>query len=221
MLEYKKPMRLKMSNTSKKALSSYTDDELDKLEHHTLEVAKIMEYANPFNGCWMELEKPITIEEVKQCIQDGKAELAVTPSWYDIAFKKVQLTPEEVRENHVKKIAFFALNVPEKLISIDVGIPSMGHYPDYILDDGNHRLAGAIVSGAKTIKASVSGAEHHAKDMGLWNPNEFHIEASRRFFARQTPRDPDDEVAIQLVKIPECVKPPKEPQPAKLPKQKM
>jgi hypothetical protein len=214
MLKYKKPMRLKMSKASKKELSSYTDDELDKLEHHTLDVAKIMEYANPFNGCWMELDKPITIEEVKQCIKDGKAELAITPSWYDIAFKKVQLTPEEIRENHVKKIAFFALNEPEKVISIDVGIPSMGHYPDYILDDGNHRLAGTIVSGRPTIKASVSGAEDHAREMGLWNPNEFHIEATRRFFARQTPRDPDDEVAIQMVKIPQvaaipqCVKPP-------------
>lgn len=193
----------------KKDYSSYTDDDLNKLEHHVLDLSKVMEFANPFNGCWMELEKPITIEEVKQCIADGKAELSVTPGWYDIAFKKNTLTTEEIRENHVKKIAFFAINEPEKPISIDVGIPSMGCYVDYIIDDGNHRLAGAIVAGAKTIKASVSGSMEHAQELGLWNPNEYHIESTRRFFARQ--EAPREEVAIQFMKAPEPAKPIKTP----------
>lgn len=202
MLKYKKPIGLNMSQENKKDLSDYTDQELNELEHHVLDVRKIMKYANPFKGCWIELEKPITIAEVKQCIKDGKAELAITPSWYDVAFKRTNLTAEEIRENHVKKIAFFAINEPEKRISIDVGIPSMGCCPNYIIDDGNHRLAGAIVSGAKTIKAAVSGAEDHAKELGLWNPNEFHEESMRRFLARQKP--PKEEVAIQFLKPPKA-----------------
>lgn len=197
-----------MTEDSKKDYSAYTDEELNKLEHHVLEVSTVMEYANPFNGCWMELEKPITIEEVKQCIADGKAELAVTPGWYEIAFKKDTITPEEIRENHIKKIAFFAINEAEKPISIDVGIPSMGCHVDYIIDDGNHRLAGAIVAGAKTIKASVSGSMDHAEDMGLWNPNEFQIEATRRFLARQEPRENIEEASVPVFKIPESVKAP-------------
>jgi hypothetical protein len=187
---------------NKQDLSEYTDEQLNKMEHHELELSKVMEYANPFNGCWMELEKPITIEEVKQCIKDGKAELAITPGWYDIAFGKVKITPEEVRENHIKKIAFFAINEHEKPISLDVGIPSMGCHVDYIVDDGNHRLAGAIASGMKTIKASVSGSMEHAQELGLWNPNEYHIEASRRFFEKHTKNE-------ETTKIPASVKPPK------------
>lgn len=179
-----------------------SDEEIDQLAYHNIDLKVLKKLANPFNGCWIELEKPITIKEVKNCIAENKAELVITPSWYDIAFKKVELTQEEIRENHIKKIAFFAVNGMKEPISIDVGIPSLGSYVDHIVDDGNHRLAGAIVSGAKTIKAKVSGSVDHAKSMGLWNPNEYEIESEKRFMEKFGNTENTEKPEVKSIKPP-------------------
>ncbi len=185
----------------KKDISKLNDDEVEKLSHHNLSVKKIMEFANPFNGCWPELESPITIEEVKQCIINKKEELIDTPSWYDIAFKKVLFTPEEIRERHIKKIAFFAVNESENPISIDVGIPEMGCFVSYIVDDGNHRLAGAIVGEKETLKASVSGCMNHAKELELWNPNEYWTESYNRFMKKHLKEEDEKPKKVPKMKL--------------------
>lgn len=167
---------------AKEDLSQYTDEELVEKGYHDVDMKKLTDICNPFKGCWIELnDKPITKKEVLKCIADGKAELIETPIWYSVALGKSELTPEEIRENHIKKIAYFASNEIKDPISIDVGIPDLRCYVDYVVDDGNHRLAGEIIKGSKTIKAKVMGSESHAKELGLWNPNQYELESFRRF----------------------------------------
>lgn len=162
-------------------MEKLTIKELENLSHHTLETEKVKEFANPFNGCWIELKSPITKEEVKACIDKCEQELTHTPSWIEVSMNPTKWPEETIRSNHIKKIAFFATNEMEKPISIDVGIPSLGCYVDYIIDDGNHRLAGAIYKGDLFIKAKVSGDVNHAKELDLWNPNKYEKELNKRY----------------------------------------
>lgn len=169
--------------------AQYSNDELNTMGFHTLDLKKLTEYCDPFRGCWIELaDKPITKKEVIDCIKAGEAELVETPSWIELTYSKKELTPEEIRYNHVKKIAYFATNEMQKPISIDVGIPELNAHVDHIIDDGNHRLAGAIIRKDKEIKAYVSGSEKYAKEMGLWNPNEYHTASMDRFIKQMEAR---------------------------------
>lgn len=150
-----------------------TREELVAKAHHAVPLEKLLEYCNPFEGCWIELETPITQQEVLDCIAAGKAELAETPLWIEVSLGKVDMSVEQIRQNHVAKIAYFATHDIEKPIMIDVGIPNMGCFVEHMVDDGNHRLAGAIVKKSPTIAAWVSGSVEHAQELGLYHPNEF------------------------------------------------
>lgn len=150
-------------------------EELVKLAHHNIPVDVLKEFCNPFKGCWMELDTPITMEEVQLCIDEGRAKLHETPLWIEVVLGKVEMTVEESRQRHIEKVAYFALNDIEKPINIDVGIPHMGCFVEHIVDDGNHRLAGYIFKKAPTIPAWVSGSIEHAQEMGLYFPNEYEV----------------------------------------------
>lgn len=157
----------------KEEFTELSDKELENLAHHVLSLETITQYCNPFEGYWCELNSPITKEEVLQCIAKGEAKLIDTPIWTEITFGRIKMTEAESRQNHIQKIAYFATNDIEKPIEIDVGIPSMNCYVEYMVDDGNHRLAGAIIKGDKTIKAHVAGSTSHAKQLGLYKPNKY------------------------------------------------
>lgn len=64
---------------------------------------------------------------------------------------------------------------------MDVGIPDLNAYVSYMVQDGNHRLAGAIIRGDKTINVNISGSESYAKELGLWNPNNYLVELQERW----------------------------------------
>ena len=98
---------------------------------------------------------------------------------------KEKLAPEEVRRRHVAKVAYFVRHEVQDPISIDVGVPSMGCHTDCLVDDGNHRLAGAWLAQHSTIRAKVGGAVSHAKELGLWNPNAYERELTRRWLVDQ------------------------------------
>lgn len=166
------------------ALRDLDQETLDKLAWHEIDVAKLVEYCNPL-GAWVELDSPITREEVQACLDAGKEALTETPLWTDLAFGRVQLSDEEARARHAAKIAYFVKHPIERPISLDVGIPSMGCFVDHMVDDGNHRLAGALLRGDKTIRAVVCGSQDHARELGLWNPNRYYREDMRRWRARQ------------------------------------
>jgi hypothetical protein len=50
---------------------------------------------------------------------------------------------------------------------IDVGVPSMGCCPSWIIDDGNHRLAAAFFCHYEWIEALLSGSTDRMRELGF------------------------------------------------------
>lgn len=154
-------------------IDKMNEEELLEKAHHNIDTKKLKEYANPFS-CWTELENPITHKEVLQCLLNNEEELTHTPLGLENLFDtKNQLTVEESRKRHIQKIAFFVKNNSDDPISIDVGNPDLGYFSSYMIEDGNHRFAASLLRGDKEIKAKVIGSVEHAKELELWNPNEY------------------------------------------------
>lgn len=165
-----------MEETNVKDLST---KELEKLAYHNISIENIIKIANPL-GCWMELKEPITKEEVMKCVEDKEYEVVDTPLWSKISR---DTDPEVIRNNHVKKIAYFVVNEPKEPIRLDIGFPGFGGniYDFHIIDDGNHRLSGAYIAGKKEIKGYLLGCTDYAKELGLHNPNLYEIELTKRY----------------------------------------
>jgi hypothetical protein len=68
-------------------------------------------------------------------------------------------------ENHAARIAFFVKNESDDPIEIDVGVPALGCHVEWIVTDGNHRLAAAIYARRAFIKASVGGDLNYARKL--------------------------------------------------------
>lgn len=165
------------------SVRTWPQEALEVYNWHELPAKTLLQYANPFRS-WVELESPITRKEVRACIAAGEAALEETPLWTDVLFGRTpKRTPEEIRRAHVRKIAYFALHPMQRPLFVDVGAPELGCHADYILQDGNHRFAGALVRGDETVAVAVSGSINHAKTLGLWNPNAADKELARRWRA--------------------------------------
>jgi len=113
-----------------------------------------LEYWNPFkNHCWRGLQTPITIREINTAI--SKKILRSFPI----------KDGETTRGQHIQRIAYLIVNVSNHPIDIDVGIPELNYCPDWIVCDGNHRLAAAFYRNDKSIFAEVSGSCNYAKEL--------------------------------------------------------
>lgn len=141
--------------------------DIEKFVLHEVDTYTLSQICNPLS-CWMEQKTPITKEEVLECLENGEEELVETPLWINIDSEKEIL---ENREKHIKKIAYFVKNKPEKPIFIDVGIPEMGAFVDYIIFDGNHRLAADIIAERPYTKATIIGSDEQMKELGVYSPN--------------------------------------------------
>lgn len=106
-------------------------------------------------GIWHGLESCITLKEVEDKLK-SKTDLPNKPYTFPI-WKHFE--EQEFRDFHAGRIAYLVLNPASDPISVDVGIPSMGCFPSWGIDDGNHRLSAAIVRGDETILVNFSGAE--------------------------------------------------------------
>lgn len=63
---------------------------------------------------------------------------------------------------HANRIAYLIRKGWSDAIEIDVGIPSLGYSPEWMIIDGNHRLAAAIYRKDKSILATVGGCLDYA-----------------------------------------------------------
>ena len=72
---------------------------------------------------------------------------------------------EHGSEDHAARIAYLIKNEVEDAIDIDVGIPSMQCYPNWMIQDGNHRLAAAMYLKKPFILANVGGSISYAKEI--------------------------------------------------------
>ncbi len=159
-------------------------EDVERQAWHEVDVATLVAMHNPLRA-WAELKSPIRPEEVHACLAAGQEELCPTPLWSELAFGKASLSAAEARRRHVAKIAYFVRCAPENPISLDVCIPAMGCFSICLVVYGNHRLAGACLAQHSTIRAKVGGAVSHAKELGLWNPNAYERELTRRWLVDQ------------------------------------
>ncbi len=160
------------------SLEHLTEADLEPLAFHTLRLSVVKKFCNPLS-CWPELEgKPITPAEVDTCLAAGEEALRNTPSWILLATSRRDISLEEARQRHIQKIAYFVKHSALSPICLDV-TEGFG----YPVEDGNHRLAGAILRGDRTIRAKVAGPADRAQAMGLWNPTAEAEELLRRWLA--------------------------------------
>lgn len=108
-------------------------------------VTKLQEKCDPIvNNCW-DLDPPITKSEIENDVYHG-------------ALSSPDIHPKPtIRSEHISLIAWFVVHGWIDPIQIDVGVPSLGCYPKWPLEDGNHRFAAAIIRGDTTIDAHMSG----------------------------------------------------------------
>lgn len=96
----------------------------------------------------------VTKEAVTKAIRLGKINIPKQDSEDCVTAKQ-----------HASRIAYFVLNSEQEPIHVDVGVPSLGCVPNWVVTDGNHRLAAAIHAGKTTISAYVSGEENTAREL--------------------------------------------------------
>jgi len=119
---------------------------------------------NPFNNTvWVGLDDPITREEVSQALKEGRLREQPVPLW---SYRD----PPPTREEHIERVAYLSTLEEWDPLSLDVGIPSMGFYVDWIVQDGNHRLAAQFFKGIPVIQANVSGSTAYARELLLRDP---------------------------------------------------
>lgn len=109
-------------------------------------VKKLAKHCNPFKALLWE-EGAVSRADVTKALKANR----------------VVSTPDST--DHAGRIAYLVLNEALDAIVVDVGIPSLGFCPAWMILDGNHRLAAAIYAKRETILASVSGSVEHAKHL--------------------------------------------------------
>jgi hypothetical protein len=66
-------------------------------------------------------------------------------------------------EKHAERIAYLVNFGWKYAIEVDVGVPVLGYHVNWIVTDGNHRLAAAMFLGLEYIEVSVAGQMDYAK----------------------------------------------------------
>lgn len=114
---------------------------------------------NPFdNTVWLGLENPITVREVQHAINTD------TLAAYPLCFVQND-NISKGRSYHIQRVGYLVKYGWSDAIVIDVGIPSLGRHVDWIVIDGNHRLAAAIFRNDNYITASISGEISYAEHL--------------------------------------------------------
>lgn len=68
-------------------------------------------------------------------------------------------------QQHAARIAYFVKYGFNDPVSIDVGVPALRYFPEWIVVDGNHRLAAAIYARYSTVHSEISGDIEYAKEL--------------------------------------------------------
>lgn len=113
-------------------------------------ISKLLEVCNSFkNPPWNEV-KSLSKEEILKAVEN----------------KKFNTKPEcRTRQDHIKRIAYLIYEGWQDPVDIDVGVPILGCFPDWFIQDGNHRVVAAIVREDETILANVGGQLDYAFDL--------------------------------------------------------
>lgn len=115
-------------------------------------VRKLADLCDPFSNPWT--KRPFDVNDVKAAMAQGR----LHSSPYTAASKWT-------RRRHIERVAYLAVHGWDAAVEIDVGIPRLGCIVSWPLQDGNHRLAAAIVRGEEFIPAEVGGEIRHANEL--------------------------------------------------------
>lgn len=115
-------------------------------------IEKLIDW-DPFqNVCWPELKYPITKSEIEAAIK--AKDFCTNPVGH---YTK--------RAQHIARVAYLVEQGWDDSINIDVGVPELDYLIDWIIIDGNHRLAAAIFRGDFHIEAAISGDLKYAEKL--------------------------------------------------------
>ena len=110
---------------------------------------------SPFQSrVWHSMRSPIQRKEIDQAVSEGRLKGFDENLWQD-----------ESRSSHIERIAYLVVHGWDDPISIDVGIPFLGCYVDWIIVDGNHRLAAAFYRNDTHIDVGISGCNDYIKEL--------------------------------------------------------
>lgn len=117
---------------------------------------KHLEDFSPFHvyvwGYYNTEEPAIGSDEVSEAIKTNR--LRDTPCEF-----------EDSREEHIQRIAYMVENPDRTPIHIDVGVPALSYSPEWLVQDGHHRLAAAFYSGRSWIEAEIDGDLDYAVEL--------------------------------------------------------
>lgn len=100
--------------------------------------------------------EPVTVAQVLAAAKDGRFRSAPvpesSPAWNDA-------------EAHAERVAWYFVQglSPQDCIEIDVGVPSLGCVVAEPVQDGNHRLAAALLRGDPGIPCSIGGSDEEVR----------------------------------------------------------
>ena len=105
--------------------------------------------APPWQGC-VDCRR----STISKHIKNGTSE---SQPW-DAGPNPAQNDHETDEDFHSKRVAYLVINPSNRPIQIDVGVPSLGFEPRYLVYDGNHRIAAAIYRRDEWLAVDYSGS---------------------------------------------------------------
>jgi hypothetical protein len=122
-----------------------------------ISVDKLVELCNPFPSTPWGVQ--ITLDDIRKAVELRQFKDA--PIARQLLFRQSPMA----RVLHIQRIAYLATFGWDDPIEIDVGVPSLGYCPDWIIVDGNHRYVSAICRQDKLIAAEIGGDIGFAEDL--------------------------------------------------------
>lgn len=111
----------------------------------SIPVHRLARHCNPFSGHPWGVK--VSRRDVRRALAEGR--LVPTPGTGD----------------HAGRIAYLVEHEATDPIDIDVGVPALRCYVRWFVQDGNHRLAAAMIAGRSAISACVGGQLDYAKSL--------------------------------------------------------
>ena len=106
-----------------------------------LPLSQITQFCNPFESVvWRGLQTPILLSEIDDAIESNAYQDANKP------YSKMFIS----RKEHIKRIAYLVINKQTDPIEIETEA-------NWLVNDGNHRLAAAIYRNDETINVAFYG----------------------------------------------------------------
>lgn len=91
--------------------------------------------------------------------------VAVRPRDVWAASRDGRLVSKPDTDDHAGRIAWLMTQPVLDPIEIEVGVPEMHCYVDWIITDGNHRVAAAFLRRDRAIAAYVGGSLEYAREL--------------------------------------------------------